>query len=175
MAAWLGSCSQEIKSQPQPQKERLFVLSEIRRVCKDCDFKETAMAVESLKDGKPSDIVYRYDTWAYGKFEVRLKLGELPVEIKTDYSVEELTQHSNSYLYRNYINALIPVRQHLNGMGIDAVFLASDGTRIENFPNAKIKAAEEGNAPSNHNVPVDDEHQEFIHDAHSGNWYGVPK
>jgi len=172
MNEWFGSASEVITKQPQPNKNRLFLLRELRQACCNLGYEEKTMPKYTLEGDKNSDITMEWDTLTHGDLRLRFQLDGLASKIQTQYvgiGINDLDHRGIEF-----INEMIGIRNHLRegGINIAPTLLDARGAIIA-LPENKIKQRQYVEPETPPQVPYGD--QELSFDPHTGAWYGSPK
>lgn len=172
MNQWFETASEAIAKQPQPNKNRLFLLRELRQAGCNLGYEEKSMPKYASEGNKNSDILMEWDTLDNGELSLRLQLDGLASSMQTQYVGIDMNNLDHREI--RLINEIIGIRNQLRegGINIAPTFVDAKGTKID-LPEEKIrrKVIEEPDMPPT--VPLRD--QELSFDPHSGAWYGSPK
>ncbi|MEK7517844.1 MAG: hypothetical protein AAB583_04805 [Patescibacteria group bacterium] len=172
MNQWFETASEAIAKQPQPNKNRLFLLRELRQAGCNLGYEEKSMPEYALEGNKNSDILMEWDTLDNGELSLRLQLDGLAYNMQTQFVGIDMNNPDHRKI--RLINEVIEIRNQLRegGINIAPTFVDAKGTIID-LPEEKIrrKVIEEPEMPPQ--VPLRD--QEFSFDPHTGAWYGSPK
>ena len=172
MNQWFETASEVITKQPQPNKNRLFLLRELRQAGCNLGYEEKTMPKYALEGDKNSDITMEWDTLTHGDLRLRFQLDGLASNIQTQYVGIDINDLDHRGI--EFINEMIGIRNQLreDGVNITPTLLDARGAIID-LPENKIKQRQYVEPETPPQVPLRD--QELSFDPHTGVWYGSPK